>query len=147
MQGNVYAAADALRKANSLGPNGDDSRGANGVLGAIEIMIADYSNAVSSLSNSADSPVNDFNRGLAQLLNNDYQNALTSFQEAAQEDSDMALADYGAAIANARLGQQNAAITSITSAVQKDPSLKQKALNDLEFDGISGQQAFRDAMN
>ena len=147
MQGNVYAAADALRKANSLSPNGDDSRGAKGVLGAIEIMIADYSSAVSSLSNSTDTPVNDFNRGLAQVLNNDYQNALTSFQEAAQEDSDMALADYGAAIANARLGQQNAAIASITSAVQKDPSLKQKALNDLEFDAISGNQAFRDAMN
>ncbi len=147
MQGNVYAAADALRKASSLSPSGDDSRGANGVLGAIEIMIADYSRAVSSLSNSSDSPVNDFNRGLAQLLNKDFQNALTSFQEAAQGDSDMALADYGAAIANARLGQQDAAITSITSAVQKDPSLKQKALSDLEFDGISGQQAFRDAMN
>jgi len=147
MQGNIYAAADALRKANSLGASGDDARGGNGVLGAIEIMIADYSRAVVSLSNSSDSPVNSFNRGLAQILNKDYQNALTSFQEAISSDSDFALANYGAAIAEARLNNQSGVISNITSAVQKDPSLKVQALSDLEFDSFAGQQAFRDALN
>ena len=44
-----------------------------------------------------------FNKGLAQVLNKDYQNALTSFSEATSKNSNLAIAHYGAAVASARL--------------------------------------------
>ena len=45
--------------------------GMNGVKGAIEIKMAKYGDAVSNLSNAPDTPVNLFNKGLAQILNGD----------------------------------------------------------------------------
>jgi outer membrane protein assembly factor BamD (BamD/ComL family) len=54
----------------------------NGVKGAAEIVKAQYSAAVSSESAAIDNADNLFNKGLAQVLNKDYQNALTSFKEA-----------------------------------------------------------------
>ena len=44
-----------------------------------------------------------------------------------------AMTDYLLAIVNARQGNHDAAASFVRSAVQKDPSLKQYADNDLEF--------------
>ncbi len=136
MQGNVYAALDALRKGTSMSPSSEDARGANGVLGTLEMMAANYGRAVTALSRSEETAMNLFNKGLAQVLNKDYQNALTSFQEAVQKDGDLGLANYGAAVANARLGNTAQVVENLTNAVQKDPSLKQTALDDLEFRNV-----------
>ena len=61
-----------------------------------------------------DNADNLFNKGLAQVLAKDYQNALITFNELADKDSDYAMAHYGAAIANARLGKTDAAVGSIS---------------------------------
>jgi tetratricopeptide (TPR) repeat protein len=72
----------------------------------MEMMMAKYPDAVKSLSSSMDDADNLFNKGLAQLLAKDYQNALVTFNELYEKDSDYAMAAYGAAIANARLGKK-----------------------------------------
>ena len=59
--------------------------------------------------------------------------SLASFQESIQKDGNFALASYGAAVANARLQNEAKVIENLTNAVRKDPSLKDMALNDLEF--------------
>ncbi|HEX9649636.1 MAG TPA: hypothetical protein VGA21_03695 [Cyclobacteriaceae bacterium] len=133
MQGNIRAALASLRTSGTKNPSGDNARGANGVLGALEAMTAQYDRAVIALSNSQETAVNLFNKGLAQLLNKDFNNALASFQEAIQKDGNLALASYGAAVANARLQNEARVIENLTNAVTKDPSLKELALNDLEF--------------
>ena len=116
-----------------MSPSADNARGANGVLGSLETMAAQYDRAVIALSNSEETAVNLFNKGLAQLLNKDFNNALASFQESIQKDGNFALASYGAAVANARLQNEAKVIENLTNAVRKDPSLKDMALNDLEF--------------
>jgi hypothetical protein len=87
-----------------------------------------------------------FNKGLAQVLNKDYQNAMTSFTEATRKDSNLAIAYYGAAIAAARQSNADAVVSNLTNAAKADPELKQAALTDLEFAKFSATESFRNAL-
>lgn len=145
MQGNPYKAASHASKALN-GASGDVARGINGIKGACEVYMAKYADAVRSESSALDTDVNLFNKGLAQLLNKDFANASTSFAEAAKKNSSMAVAHYGAAIAAARSGNADGVAASLTSAVKIDPSLKDKALTDLEFSKFATTDSFRNAL-
>ncbi len=144
MKGNPYKAYEHVTKASGL--SGETLQGVNGVKGALEIMLAKYGDAVRSTSGSTDNAVNLFNKGLAQVLNKDYQNAISSFEEAASKDSNMGIAHYGAAIASARLGNESNVISHLTEAVKATPSLKEGALEDLEFAAFVSNEAFRNAL-
>lgn len=146
IKGNAWAAYDNASKALNGGLSSDNTAGVNGVKGAAEIMMARYSDAVRSESNAVDNAVNLFNKGLAQVLNKDYQNALTSFGDATKKDSNFALAYYGAAIASARMNNMDGVVKNLSSAVSADPSLKEAALSDLEFAQFSANEAFRNAL-
>ena len=125
---------------------GDNAAGVNGVKGAAEIVKAAYPAAVASESAAADNADNLFNKGLAQVLNKDYQNAMTSFKEATTKNSNLAVAFYGAAVASARLGNADAVVSNLSSAVKADPSLKEAALSDLEFEKWWTAESFRNAL-
>jgi hypothetical protein len=143
---NAYAASAQANKAISGGLRGENLAGVNGVKTAAGIMTANYAEAVRSGAASANTADNAFNRGLAQVLNKDYQNALTSFGEATRANSNHAHAYYGAAVASARLGNQDGVISNLTNAVRIDPSLKNAALTDLEFSKWATSEAFRNAL-
>jgi len=145
MTGNPYKSFSYAVKALN-GASNDVKRGVNGVKGACEIYKAKYSDAVSSTSSSTDTDVNLFNKGLAQLLNKDNSNAGSSFAEASRKNANFALAYYGAAIAAAHTGSGDAVVSNLTSAVKIDPSLKEKALTDLEFTKFNTTDAFRNAL-
>ena len=144
MKGNPYAAYNAAKKASSL--SGDNAAGVNGVKGASEIYLAKYADAVRSESAAADNAENLFNKGLAQILTKDFNNALTSFKESANKNSNYAPAYYGAAIASARLGNAEGVVSNLANAVKADPSLKEAALSDLEFDKYAATDAFKNAL-
>jgi Flp pilus assembly protein TadD len=145
IKGNPYAAYTYASKAvGSL--KGDNVAGVNGVKGAAEIFKADYAAAVQSTSNATDNADNAFNKGLAQILNKDYQNALTSFNDAISKNSNLAVAHYGAAIASARLGNADDVVKHISNAVKADTSLKEAALSDLEFEKFATTDAFKNAL-
>lgn len=146
MQGNAEKAYSSVSDAVAMNPPSKIIYGFNGTKGSIEIMMAKYSDAVRSLSSAADNSDNMFNKGLAQLLAKDYQNALVTFNELAGKDSDYAKAAYGAAIANARLGKADAAIGSIGKAVAADPDLKSKIASDLEFNAMMSNPSFINAV-
>jgi len=147
MQGNLDKAYEAVTDAVEMDPPSKIVYGFNGVKGSIEIMQAKYDDAVKSLSNGMEHVDVMFDKGLAQLLAKDYQNALITFNELAQEDSDYAMAYYGAAIAQARLGKAEASIGAISKAIDADPKLKSKAAADLEFDKMAADSRFIDAVN
>ncbi len=146
IKGNPYQAYNYANRALGAGLSGDNAAGLNGVKGSAEISMAKYQDAVRSLSSASDEAVNLFNKGLAQLLNKDYQNSLTSFQDAASKDSNLAIAYYGAAVASARLDNADQIVSNLTNAVQRDPSLKEAALTDLEFSKVSATESFRNAL-
>jgi len=144
-KGNPYKAYSYAGKALN-GASNDVARGVNGVKGASEIYQAKYADAVRTESSAATTPVNLFNKGLAQLLNKDYANASSSFAEATRANSNYAIAYYGAAVAAARSGNADGVISNLTSAVKIDASLKEKALTDLEFSKQATNDAFRNAL-
>lgn len=146
IKGNAYAAYNHASKAISGGLSGDNTAGVNGVKGAAEIFKADYAAAVSSTSNATDNADNLFNKGLAQLLNKDFQNALTSFNDAISKNNQLAVAHYGAAIASARLGNGDDVVKHLENAVKADASLKEAALSDLEFAKFATTESFRNAL-
>ena len=146
LKGNAYAAYNHATKALSGGLQGDNAAGVNGVKGAAEIVKAQYAQAVSSESAATDNADNLFNKGLAQVLNKDYQNGLTSFNEAIAKNSNLAIAHYGAAVASARLGNGDAVASNLSNAVKIDPSLKEAALTDLEFAKFAATESFRNAL-
>jgi len=146
MKGNAYAAYNHASKALNGGLRGDNAAGTNGVKGAAEIVMAKYAEAVSSESAATDNAENLFNKGLAQVLNKDYQNALTSFGEATRKNGSFAMGYYGAAVASARLGNAEGVVSNLTNAVKNDPSLKEAALTDLEFAKFATTEAFRNAL-
>ncbi len=138
MQGNYSKAYDTITEALSKGPSKDHAAGMNSVRGALEIKRGEYDAALSSLGSSTSEADVIFNRGLALLLNKDFQNAITAFGDVTEKDSDYALAYYCSAIASARLRNDADMISSLKKAVDKDPKLKEKALNDLEFNKYAG---------
>ena len=71
---------------------------------------------------------------LAQLLNKDYSTAQQTLKNVQQPD---AMTDYLAAIVQARQGNNDAAVSFLRSALQKDPSLRAYADKDLELKNVS----------
>jgi hypothetical protein len=108
--------------------------------------MAKYADAVRSTSSSSDSDVNLFNKGLSQLLSKDYSNAASSFAESTRKNPNYAIAFYGSAVASARNNSGDAVVSNLVSAVKLDPSLKEKALTDLEFSKFNATDAFRNAL-
>jgi hypothetical protein len=146
IKGNAYAAYNHATKALNGGLKGDNAAGVNGVKGAAEIVKAEYPAAVQSTSNATDNAQNAFNKGLAQLLNKDYTNAASSFNDAISKDSNLAIAHYGAAIAAARQGNADDVTKHIANAAKADASLKEAALSDPEFAKFATTEAFRNAL-
>ncbi len=144
-KGNPYKAASHANAALN-GANSDVTRGVNGIKGACEIYMANYDAAVRSESAAVETDVNLFNKGLAQLLTKDYANATTSFGESTRKNANYAVAFYGAAIAAARSGNGDGVVSNLSSAVKIDPSLKDKALTDLEFSKFATTDSFRNAL-
>jgi len=142
IQGNMNKASDALAKASAMNPDAETVNGLKGVRGAIEIRKADYGRAVSSLSGSKQTADNMFNKGLAYLLQKDYDNAINAFSEATELDGNFAIAYYGAAVANARKSNTSKVVENLGKAISNDASLKEAAVVDLEFKNVKTNPDF-----
>lgn len=146
LQGNTDKAYEAITQAGSMEANETTARGLAGVRGALEIARGNYEAAISTLSNAEENAENLYNLGLAYLLNRDYNNAITNFNEATELDNQLAKAYYASAIANARLGNEDAAYNMLQKAVSNDPELKRSALEDLEFSDFQENERFRNTL-
>ncbi|WPP52133.1 hypothetical protein [Catalinimonas niigatensis] len=147
LQGNKEKAMDEITSASGMQPSMQESGASiSAIKGAVEIMTADYDQAVSSLSNATETPENLFNLGLAQILTENYENAITSFEEALNMESDFGLASYGIAIANARLQNESAIYEALSNAVSANSELRERAVTDLEFSNYDESEQFRQAL-
>jgi hypothetical protein len=93
--------------------------------GVLAIAQGDYGRAISSMGGSTT-----LNLALAKILNGDANGARTTLQNG---DSDSAIADYLLAVCAARLDDAAGVRKHIRAALDKDASLRDRALNDLEF--------------
>lgn len=139
MQGNKDAAYDGIVAALAKNPSSEKAAGMKGVKGAIEIKRGEYDAAFESMKSAKETDQVAFNRGLALLLNKDYENAATGFGNAAEKNDKFAKAYYASAIASARLKQPLKVVKSLKKAIDLDPEMKEKALKDLEFVNYAAQ--------
>ncbi len=133
LQGENEKAMDAITTASSASPSNKTASNLSGMKGALQVMGGDYAGANASFANSSKSDVVTFDSGLSLILSGDYEAAKTVLGEITNSETVGAEAHYLIAIASARQNNVSDVSSSLKGAVSKDPSLKDKALNDLEF--------------
>ncbi|MCD8290950.1 MAG: hypothetical protein LUC91_05555, partial [Prevotella sp.] len=99
------------------------------VLGSLKLAQGDYAAAEENLSG-----YNCNTTALAQILNQNYSGASSTLSSITDGDG---MTDYLNAILAARQGDNSAAASYVSSALQKDPSLTDYANNDLELVNVS----------
>ena len=119
IQGDRKKAKELLEKAGS-----SDETKYN--LGIIAIQNGDYETAISNMGDNKT-----FNKALAQVLNEVYDEALTTID--ASEDKETAIGYYLKAIIGSRQGNFDMVKNNLKSAIAKDAALKAKAAKDREF--------------
>ena len=118
VQGNTQQAETLLAK-------GSGSNSFNEIMGALNLAKGNYTQAATNLAG-----VNNNTALLAQILNKDYASAAKTASSIKNAD---AVTNYLQAILGARSGDTTTLANALRSAIQKDPSLAQRAAKDLEF--------------
>lgn len=115
---------DVKAAENYLGQAGN-AQGLAEALGNLHLAQGNYALAEQNFNG-----VNSNSAALAQIMNKNYAKAAQTLKNVQKADG---MTDYLQAIVNARQGNADAAQSFLRSAIQKDPSLKAYAANDLEF--------------
>jgi tetratricopeptide (TPR) repeat protein len=146
IKGDIAKGMEYIQKASSMVSDDASQKVMNGVKGALEIRAGKYDAAVASLSNSAQTSDNAFNKGLAYVLKKDYTKAKTALKEAAELNANDAWIYYVSAIAAARMNEKSEVIAMLNKAVSMNADLKQKFVEDLEFKNFWNDTEVRDAV-
>ncbi len=109
-------------------------------MGIIEIQNGNYAAAVSNFGDN-----NSFNAALAKLLNGNTEGAMSTIDSSNEKDA--ALSFYLKAVAGARQGKADVAVSNLKAAIQKDASFKQMAKDDAEFIKIRDNAEFKSLVN
>lgn len=126
LKGDRKKAAEHYAKAMAAGPEVKYN------LGIINIQNGDYSAANSNMGGN-----NTFNAALAKALGGDPAGAQAILEKSSEKDS--AMGHYLMAIIGARQNNGDMVRNQLGMAVQKDASLRDKAMKDLEFRQFKGQ--------
>lgn len=102
--------------------------------GLIQVQNGDYDAAIGSMGS-----YNTFNVALVKCLNGDNSGATAALDNSGD---DSAMAYYLRAIIAARGNAGSSVISNLTKAIEKDASLKDKAMEDLEFVDFKDQFSF-----
>ena len=124
-RGIIAARKGQLSKAQKLFNDANTTENNQAVL---DIRQGEYTKAARFYKN-----VKSFNAALAQLLNG---------KNSASCNENTAACNYLNAIANARSGNNDAAISSLTNAINTDASYKSEAVKDLEFVNLRTKETF-----
>ena len=129
---NDYEKAYATLDGVSGGSNEVSSK-VNSMKGALEVRMAEYDKAKASFNSGQLSDAANVDKGLAYLLSGEYSQASAAFGQVSSDNGLEGTAAYLAAVAAARSNDAAGVGTNLKKAVDAEPSLKDKALNDLEF--------------
>ncbi|KAA6343072.1 hypothetical protein EZS27_009234 [termite gut metagenome] len=116
--------------------NASGAEGLNEALGNLYIAQGQYERAVNSFGDSKTNSA-----ALAQILTNDYNKANATLNSISNPDANT---DYLSAIVGARTNNASLLTSSLKKAVQKNPSLSQKAASDIEFEKYRSTPEFTD---
>ena len=131
-QSNLAVAAlkqGKLQEAEGYMAKAGNSNDLNRVQGAVNFVKGNYKKAAVDYKD-----VNNNMAALAQIMAKDYSAARATFNQIGENGD--ALTNYLHAVLSARVGNKFAAKSNLDDAIEKDPSLKQYAEDDLEFANI-----------
>jgi tetratricopeptide (TPR) repeat protein len=146
MKGDVAKIDETFTKAQSVSGNSEAKRITNTVKGITDIRRGNYASAMNMFANGVEEPLANYNKGLTQILKKDNSGGYATLEELAATGSNIALVYYVQAIAAARQNKETELTAKLKKAVTLDPSLKSKAVNDLEFLNFYSKPAFTDAI-
>ncbi len=146
LTGDMAKARAALAMASQLSKSDEVTSGISAELGVMQIKAGDYNGAIASLSKAVDAPEVKYDLALAYLLNKNFDTAKAAFKEAENADQSNAWAFYAAAVTGARMNNIEDLTSNLATAVKLDPSLKAKALADLEFRDFVANEAFKNVL-
>ena len=106
------------------------------LLSALHVSKGNYAAAGANAKNGKSNTA-----ALALILNKDYATALKVLNMVPRKT---ATTDYLRAVCAIRQNMYDTAVTSLKSAFEKDPSLKQRAAQDLEFTKLANRPAFKE---
>ena len=118
-----------LQEAEGYMAKAGNSNDLNRVQGAVNFVKGNYKKAAVDYKD-----VNNNMAALAQIMAKDYSAARATFNQIGENGD--ALTNYLHAVLSAREGNKFAAKSNLDDAIEKDPSLKQYAEDDLEFANI-----------
>lgn len=137
MQNNFEQAMTALSDAESASPSNEAASNISGMKGSIQLMNGSYDEALASFASSAENDMVTFDKGLTQLLAGSYDEAQSTLSNVTSNEKVGAQASYLMAVAAARQNNASEVTQYLKDAVEKEPSFKERALNDLEFTDYS----------
>jgi len=146
LKGETVKALEALNNCARLTSDADLKKTLNSIKGALEVKTAKYRDANLSLENSTDNAINKYNKGLALLLNRDYENAKKAIDESIIQDPSNAQAFYVAAVIAARQQNLDFLAQRLANAAKLDDKLKARAVEDLEFKAYWSNDSFKNAL-
>ena len=118
-----------LQEAEGYMAKAGNSNDLNRVQGAVNFVKGNYKKAAVDYKD-----VNNNMAALAQIMAKDYSAARATFNQIGENGD--ALTNYLHAVLSAREGNKFASKSNLNDAIEKDPSLKQYAEDDLEFANI-----------
>ena len=118
-----------LQEAEGYMAKAGNSNDLNRVQGAVNFVKGNYKKAAVDYKD-----VNNNMAALAQIMAKDYSAARATFNQIGENGD--ALTNYLHAVLSAREGNKFASKSNLDEAIEKDPSLKQYAEDDLEFANI-----------
>ncbi len=133
MQGEYSKALSAITDGEGANPDNDTASNLKGMKGAIQVMNGNYDEASASFASSASSETVTFDKGLGELLSGDYDAATSTLNSIKDSEKLGAEANYLLAVVAARQNKVGNITSRLKDAIAKDPAMKEKAMNDIEF--------------
>lgn len=133
-------------KALSSNANDAVKKGANGILGTLDIKDGKYVMALEDLSKSNDSLEITYNTALANLLKKDFNAAKAGFETYTSKAPNDAYGFYLAAVTAARLKDEGSTVSNLQKAIALNSKLKEKAGMDMEFFDYWNSENFKNAL-
>lgn len=123
-----------LNSANELLGRSAGASGLDEAMGLLNLLQGNYNQAVSAYGQNKSN-----NSGLAQLLVKDYNKAKQTLEEVENPD---AITAYLLAVIASRTNNFNDVVSNLRTAIGRDRSIVSKAINDLEFAKYRTNQEF-----
>ena len=143
----VIATSRLVKKPNQVKDSEQGVKAYEAIRSATSRTDGQYQKAYELLQNAPQTAINQFNQGLAYLLEGkNYPAARKALENAEQLNNQDAVIPYALAIVAARTKQEKELITYLKKAFVLKPDLKAKARKDAEFFTYRKKAAFQEAL-